>query len=604
MNTTHLYIGDELVDLKPDQVIALTVKSIEIGVLQSRYVSYTNTLFALKTENNNTLLGYSNTENSTSIIPYRLNSGKVVQNGIETIPSAAVIVKSSNEKGYALNVYDSLFDYFALIKGLDVTDVQPFANSAWDAAAIDSARTNTSGIVTVVLNWGKSGAIYQVNYFLPCFYYKSLVTSVLQFTGLTLSGDILTDARFTDLVIPYWGTNFAYPNDPYGQNNAKVEGNTVGNSDLVPTIFDFTFSLTSYGGLLLDFDNDSYNFRRGTQVPMVIDFSTYSSQDINNTIFNANVYVNGVLETTIDVNLGTPPSIFLDAGDVVTFTLEVDYSVIPILEITFNTVIDRASVSWNLALSSSKLSCDDLIKDFFTRFALIPKISGGTLYLKSIEEIITDRANAIDWSGKIVDTNKQAISFDLSYAQNNYFEYKTPSSLNEPILGRGIIEVDNTTSNVNQTIYSSFFENCLTDDDNTGAYKVARIEVYDTTSTGIAPVAESPGIKLLTLKSRTTEGAITFNAISRTDYKLGYFVDSQQTKDTGFQYFIDQFYTSLQSSLQRNKVLTKYFNLTEMDIAAYDPHKIIYDGEGYYLINKISNFVPGKITSVELFKIW
>jgi len=108
--------------------------------------------------------------------------------------------------------------------------------------------------------------------------------------------------------------------------------------------------------------------------------------------------------------------------------------------------------------------------------------------------------------------------------------------------------------------------------------------------------------KLLTLKARTTETAITFDGAARTDYKLGYFVDITQTKDTGFQYFVDQFYPSLESSLQQNKTITKFFNLTEVDVASYDQHKMIWDGHGYYL-PKIDKFIPGKITKVVLFKV-
>jgi len=50
-------------------------------------------------------------------------------------------------------------------------------------------------------------------------------------------------------------------------------------------------------------------------------------------------------------------------------------------------------------------------------------------------------------------------------------------------------------------------------------------------------------------------------------------------------------------------MIEKEFLLNEIDIQQYDSHKIIWDGEGYYLINKIKNFVPGKITKVELFKV-
>jgi hypothetical protein len=84
---------------------------------------------------------------------------------------------------------------------------------------------------------------------------------------------------------------------------------------------------------------------------------------------------------------------------------------------------------------------------------------------------------------------------------------------------------------------------------------------------------------------------------------LGHFIDQTQTKDTGFQYFIDQFYHSFRESIQRTKTITKYFNITPLDIQSYDQHIPIWDGRAYYIIASIDKFVSGKITKVELLKV-
>jgi len=106
-----------------------------------------------------------------------------------------------------------------------------------------------------------------------------------------------------------------------------------------------------------------------------------------------------------------------------------------------------------------------------------------------------------------------------------------------------------------------------------------------------------------TLKDRTTEAAITFHTSARTDYKLAYFSDLTLLKDSGFQYFIDKHYPLFSKALQDYKVVNHKYALTEIDIASYDPHKMIFDNGSYYLINKISNYQSGKVTDVELFKI-
>jgi hypothetical protein len=268
---------------------------------------------------------------------------------------------------------------------------------------------------------------------------------------------------------------------------------------------------------------------------------------------------------------------------------------------TFEPTTDvvRAMVNWNNLLPP--VTCKELLTDFFNRFGIIPKQSGLTLVLKTINEIILDRANAVNWSAKLVNPDEYSITFDADFAQANYFRYEKSETVSDPDLGRGSIDIANTTLEAQTDIYTSIFGNSLTEQVVPG-YNVGTVPVYDLTSTDIDTFAEEPGLRLMTLKDRTTEGAITFDAISRTDYRLAYFVDPAQTKDTGFQYFIDQHYSSLERSLQKNKVIEKYFLLTDQDISNFDPHKMIYDGNGYYIVNKIANFVSGRVTKVELFK--
>ncbi len=158
----------------------------------------------------------------------------------------------------------------------------------------------------------------------------------------------------------------------------------------------------------------------------------------------------------------------------------------------------------------------------------------------------------------------------------------------------------------NETVHTvpipwDYFNNSTTE--NTTGHLVAHLKVFNSQSVTAKDFDEEPGIRLLTLKARTNENAITFDQTPRTDYKMGYFVDGSLAKDTGWQYFLDQFYPSLQSSLQKNKMITKQFFLSEIDVAQYDPHKLVFDGHAYYIVNEIKSFIAGKSTTVELFKV-
>jgi hypothetical protein len=198
-----------------------------------------------------------------------------------------------------------------------------------------------------------------------------------------------------------------------------------------------------------------------------------------------------------------------------------------------------------------------------------------------------------------VNRKKSAIEFKTNYAQANYFLHNDDAK--DKFLGSGSLSIANTTLQTAKDFFTSVFSN-VKRWTGTG-YEVMSTPAYDSTSTGIDDIKEEPPLMIGTLKARTTEAAITFNATPRTDYKLAYHADASQTKDSSFRYFLSKYYPSLTFALQKNKICKYEYNLNELDIANYDPHKMIFDNGSYYLINKIENFRSGKITKVELFKI-
>jgi hypothetical protein len=130
------------------------------------------------------------------------------------------------------------------------------------------------------------------------------------------------------------------------------------------------------------------------------------------------------------------------------------------------------------------------------------------------------------------------------------------------------------------------------------------LPAYDSTSTSITDTKNDIPLTLVKLRNRDslTEPSKTYNATPRTDYLIAYFDDSLY-ESTGFEYYLSNYYSILEDSLQNNKVVKRFYNLTEKDIYEYDPFKMIFDNGEYYLVNKIENFVPGQLTRVELFRV-
>ena len=627
---TIISINDSVLDLYPETSIAITFQRIDIGELSLRYLSRTNEFKIPRTNTNELIFGISGNDKVVSTIPYSFLPAKIIQNGIEVIPDGKVKIISVTEKEYSIQILENMIDIFSSIKGKYISDINPIANSAWDAAGIDTARTNTTGIVSAIMSWGKSGAVYQVNYFLPCFYYQTIVTSILQSTGLTLSGSILSSTDFTNLVMPFNGDTFTYPQTyvdtlydkasgsgstggaGWGNQTLSVTSSTNGrwNSALTnyysPPYSSSTYSLTADFAVTLSLT--SVVWSAGTtagrywleliRTRSAVDTTIYTTDGTSNVSYASTSGTITASTTAVQVNSGDTFRWALKAaatgGTPTLNSSSYSYSDATVIG---STTISRSSVAWNLLWK--QISCTDIINDFFNRFGIIPKQIGNTLYLKTIQDIMSDTSNAVDWSLKRASSD-YSLTFETNYAESNTFDYTDSDLTNEPELGRGTITISYATEKL-KNIFTSIFETCVTKAF-TGFKNLAHIPVYGTSSTGIDTFENPAGIKVLTLRARTTESSITFNASARTDYKLAYFVDSSNTIDTGFQYFINKYYSLLSSSIQNNKVITRSYLLTELDVANFDPHLMIYD-DGYFIVNKISNFVPNKLTKVELLKV-
>jgi len=416
LTETLLYVGDGLIDLLPGTQIFISIQKIDIGKLQPRLASFTNSFEVPPTENNLIKLGFPTIQNSNSTKPYSLLDCKLVQGGVEVIPNAKLFINRI-KKTIKVTVFESIIDLYQNIKGKSLYDINPIASSGWTASDIDTARTNTEGIITVVLNWGKPGAIYQENYFLPCFYYHSIIKSALQFTGLTLSGSILTDPRFTDLVMPFNG-EFLYPQTYINDANGKaLPSANYSIPDLLSSDGDLRIDLNTveYGADNFDLPNNEYEAPGwfNLTVEAVIDVSAITWNDGTSLIGKLKIGAATVDSGTIVLTPTTSGSLTLDytsdvvIGDQIYFTISTDAPVIGVavtieatsyLKVICNPAVNRVSVNWNELLQN--ISCEDLIKDFFIRFSILPKQVGNIIYLKSLEAICTDRDGAIDWSEK------------------------------------------------------------------------------------------------------------------------------------------------------------------------------------------------------------
>ncbi len=630
MNKYILYIEETLVDLKPGQTIATTIQRVDFGTLSNRKVNRTNRVVLPRTEVNDLVFGMASSEKSTSLIPYSVLSCRLEINGCNMFQDGICYLLEYDEDVYSVAILENVFDFFLSIKGKYLSAFNPITNSSWAEAGRDTARLNTSGIISAILNWGRG--IYSADFFLPCFFYHTVITSILESSDLIVEGDILSDTDFTGMVIPFAGDKFEYNPaliDSITTNGYDPDGHTLS----FPATGDrvtFTQYLNIVNNVLWDFSG-SGQFVNSTPLTFPLLFT--GTVTVNNIVWdvldpasgvrvNIKKNIGGVISTLGTSNQinypstsGTLTVVITTGGGVNIFEpgaqLYVDYEIlgfvgaIATLETTehlgttgFNSTVNPTDVIWNLLWPEIK--ADDILLDFTIRFGIIYKQMGNRLILKTIEAICQDKANAVDWTDKRVNSKSKKIIFKSNYGQENQFNHS--DNIDNQEIGRGVFTIPNTILDPIKSLFTSPAGNTVTE--TTGSYyRAATIPAYDADSASIFDIVSLVGFRVLTLRDRGSDNAVTFNVTPRTDFKVAYFINAEEPKDTGFQYFVSKYYGSLTTALQRNKIVTKKYLLTELDISNYDPHKLIYDDGSYFIVNKINNYIPGKVADVELFKI-
>lgn len=243
----------------------------------------------------------------------------------------------------------------------------------------------------------------------------------------------------------------------------------------------------------------------------------------------------------------------------------------------------------------------EFMRDFIYRFGLLVREKYGTLEFRTIEDIILDQNNAVDWTLKRVKTVDSIDFTNSNYAQSNLF---TDDGGDDNITGsKASLTVDNENLETEKTIHDSFMAPVV--QEVVDGLQICRIPVYDFETTPFEVSEDFDAkVRLVHLRDwRSTDPTIKYNGVSTLDYQIAVYNSPVETRRASWDYLLEQFYPSLQTALNKTKIITRFYNLTDIDIASLDLFKLIHDQGSYYLLNKVAEYVPGRLTKVELFKV-
>jgi hypothetical protein len=209
---TELIIDGKAVDLKGDEVIALSFAVNNLLEVASRESAYSNSFQIPATARNRAILENSQSINSATDLPYKRLSCLLKANGSTQIDGYAEV--SSYKSQFELNIsgdngaiVDKLGD--KSLRALDLSDLDHF----WTYASIVASLANTvdDGYVYAKVDYAMftsrrvngdiGGSVALFNELYPHIYVKRLLIQIFADAGFTVTGGFLTDAILNKAIV-------------------------------------------------------------------------------------------------------------------------------------------------------------------------------------------------------------------------------------------------------------------------------------------------------------------------------------------------------------------------------------------------------------------
>ena len=652
----EVYINGELIELKANINIGLTFQVGSILNLSGRSGNLSNKFTVPKTQTNTRILGQILNVNSGSNIPYQRNTGKIVQNGIELFPSGLPIVESSGND-YSLTVYSGNVSFFDLIKGRNINELD-WSDSCHDYTIpiIIGSFTNNSDYIYPIIDWGEevdlldNTTLQNSDALLPCARMSAVLNKIVSGAGYELKGTFKDVEQYNRLILT--PNKFGFTEEQAKENSGLADeiipipttnvivANQPAPPVVVTPVLEFTNS-TNTNVFTLKVPPLTTSYVPLYVISGVLTFTVdWTPKRLDGSISAFNEYKFQILEDGIEIasnsytasgsyagartDTVTTGTIVLDPAKEYTtglvFTLDshptvtydIDYSIeaatftaTALQDIPYGGKIDFATMfDWDQ---------DKLLKDVLNQYSLTIQTNEITkqVFITPLDDLALNLPLAKDWSQKMDVSKSPSIKFRLSgYGQRNYFNYQETEEVEEDF-GRGFFDIDDTSLNAESNIITL---------NSAAAVAEERVEDHHTP---VIPFMTGPSKSfekklsrhlLLDPEDQTLDLKNTVNGDTGStfaDIPFCYFKKSGKVDSLDFQSLLEDNYTILQGMTNKVKFISAFFILKEVDVKGIDFTVPIFldiqtpgfHANGYFYINKISNFKDNAPTKVDLIRL-
>ena len=635
MNNKEVYINGRLVDLdEAKSPIRLTYSVNNLGELKDRQAYSTNSFKLPPTQNNIDICGYPNNPEIIGLQPYRKNTAKIVQNGIEILVDGIAIITSSSITDINVQILSGLKGFFDTLgeKKLKDLDLSEW-DHIWELETVALSQENTEGYIYPVIDYGglsdteKRADTRQLR---PATFRKTIIEQMAIDAGYTISGSYSAYQKYIDSIVPFTNDKFEHSEEFINQPNTfSSVARSVNGQQMLNDFRDGTFVFTDYSttdpGNNWDGDEYtapitlkvkaklSYSIRirdqyKGGAVPSItIRLQKYNGSTWNTFAENTHIaqgeftdhdYLDQVIENSIDLSTGNKIRVVWHSEPA---TDRVYGLLFPnaIIDIKYEPVEVLYEQEVQLAATLPDITQKNFFKDFLQQFGLIviPDNYNKSLLLINMEDVYNNKPNAYDISDKLfnsVDNN----SFSLdNYGIRNLAKYKDDDNVVDG-LGDGVFYLDNQTLEDEATVIDSIFS--ATENINKmGGIQVAVIKkIEDVEVSSEFKIKTQPRILLNSLLNTD------FTFFDATGTQTAFTISVPKFDGLSYERLIDENYGEIIRMLYRPYLVTKEILLSETDIANIDWSIPVYDKKtaSYYYKNQIT-YQQGSLSTISLIRM-
>lgn len=609
-----LYVNGFLIE-NISKNIAQTKQVNTIGSIETRQTNYTNAGTFPKTANNVRAVEYLGVVGNSSTVPYKKNNCFLFSDTGECFvyDGWCVISETANEKEYRYNIYDGVLELFKVIENvpLSAVDISELAHEKTLANVL--ATFDDSKPYKYILADYNGKCLYDTNkinidYLVPSVRASFLMEKIEEYSGFLLNGSYKANTDFTNLYL-------SYPKGSTQPTTTLILSSTVKTSPTILEVLTYTTQTADFSTV----DNLYFIAQKDMKIRVTIDVNIKIRD-----VFFSSVHYEGILKMRlngVDFNMAVinknPSNIVqtivfeyeLYENDSISFFATQRFGD-PVAEYKGGSFVsllieERNPDEIDFTSELNGMTIKEFVKEVLWRFGLTMfKQKYSSVYdLKPLDEIL-DISTAEDWSDKFDRVDSEKYVFE-SYCQKNLFvpRYNQDSSFynngslnvandnldDEKIVVQSKLFSPDEFQTTNLGVISKVYRLWEKENKDNGSvvYKPKANHFYFLRSIDRTIASTSIGSESLGVSSLITEAPFESYA------------------GMTWQETVNKNYAKMRDILDSSKMIVAKMKLTDLDVSNVDfsTPKYIKQLSSYFLLNKISNFVPKEKTKCELVRI-